>query len=119
MSVFGKKPIWDLLFGPFKKRRSIQDVVVNCTVFIREGNENQGNIYIEVHPSGGLKIYTAKRGITPQYMPESYDDWCLEYLAESYVFGEEEQAKSYFRKRGREDMVKAITHALERPLLSE
>jgi hypothetical protein len=119
MSVFSKRSIWNILSSFGKKKRSLSGVAVNCQIFIREGRDNQGNIYVEIHPSGGIKVYAAKRGIVPQYMPESYDDWCLEYLDESYVFADEDQAKNYFRKRGREDMVKLITDSLERPILSD
>jgi len=79
----------------------------NCQVFVREEFPGQDNLYVEVHSDGDIKVYLAPEGITPTYISEPYDSWCLQYLEESYVFPSFDRAIAYFAK-ARADMVPYI-----------
>jgi len=105
------RSFWDILLGRSTAPRTANrnGPVVNCHNFVRQGKgDGHQNVFVEIHPTGGTKMYCAKMGITPPYMPDSYDDWCLEYLDESYVFSSLHEAQAYFTARHRMDLVRGL-----------
>jgi hypothetical protein len=97
---------WDFLRGR-SGRVDPANVEHGCKVFMREGIPGQNNLFVEVHKDGDIKVYSAPEGITPPYISEPYDSWCLEYLEESYVFPSFDRAIAYFA-RARADIVPAL-----------
>jgi hypothetical protein len=105
------RSFWDMLLGRSSAPRAANNngAIVNCYNFIRQGkSDTYRNVFVEVHPTGGVKTYYAKDGITPSYMPDDYDSWCLEYLNESYVFSSLQEAQSHFTAHRRTDLLNAL-----------